>query len=197
MKKTAIALSLLGAIATTQAFADNHSISPFSETAVSVGFSSTEIDDLDATLTGFALSAGYQFDNGVYLKQTMLSASDDLTMSGVDIDLELDVLTTSGGIQFLQSEKGLFYAEAAYFDAEAEANGIAIDDSELALTFGTKRMLMDKLVGVVEVEHVDSQTSLIAELQYNFTQSVAVTTGVQFNEDGNSYGVNLKWFPNW
>jgi hypothetical protein len=201
MKKTLIALAIT--FSATQLHAEtSHNF--MSENKTSLGYSVIDVDaavlggDVTYDLSGYAVSLGNQWDNGIYLRLDYNGYTGDASAKVNDVSIGFDSkLYTLGlvtGWQYSLTPNGRLFAEVGYqaLGLQLSNFGTYMEDdvTDYVLGAGYKHQF-GNLVTEVNTQYFNGDSQFGAELLYAFNSNFAVATGLNVRSDETSYNAQI------
>lgn len=142
---------------------------------------------------GAAISGSLEFGENVYGFVSYGTAS-------FDFGIDLNNLSIGAGYHTSISRSTDAFVAIAYVDADARADGFAsIGDNGFGASLGVRGMLNQQLELTASLTYTDlgngvDGTSLGGAGWYLFRRHLALGFFADFDEDGESYGVGLRWY---
>jgi long-subunit fatty acid transport protein len=187
--KTTTALALAAAMLPLMAQADNLSYS-----YVDVAYVSTDLDDFDEEIDGFALRGSVEvteqaFVFGGYTDQSTTLFGEDLDVRSYELGL---------GYAWPVSDTADFYGKIGYVQAEAEFAGITVDDDGFSLGAGLRGRVAEQfeLEGAVtytDLSDSGDDTVLGLGARWYFTDAFNLGVEADIGNDATTYGVGGRF----
>ena len=142
---------------------------------------------------GFGIAGSFEFSDSMYAFASYGTASFDF---GVD----LDELAMGAGYHTRISESADVFAALAYIVADAGSNAFgSLDENGFGATIGVRGMLSRRLELAASIGYVDlgkgaDGASLGGAAWYSLGSKLALGINADFAEDGESYGVGVRWY---
>lgn len=142
---------------------------------------------------GAAIGGALEFGENLYGFVSYGTAS-------FDFGIDLNSLSIGAGYHTPISRSTDAFVTLAYVDADASADGFqSIGDNGFGATLGVRGMLNPRLELTASASYVDlgngnDGTSLGGAGWYLFRRHLAVGFFADFDDDGESYGVGLRWY---
>lgn len=181
------AITVASAVAALSLMAPAFGDEGFSYSFVELGYTSTEIDDLDVDGDGLGLRGSIEFTD---MFHGFASYS--------DIDLDFDVSATEmeigAGLAHGISPNVDFVGTVSYLNLEVDlpAGFGSVDDSAFALGAGLRGRVGEQLeltggLKYAEFDEGGNDTAFNVGARYYFTKMFALGADIGFNEDGTSW----------
>jgi hypothetical protein len=142
---------------------------------------------------GFGIGGSFEFSDSVYAFASYGTASFDF---GVD----LDELAIGAGYHTRITGSTDVFAALAYIVADADSNAFgSLDENGFGATIGVRGMLSPKLelaasIGYVDLGNGADGTSLGGAAWYSLGSKLALGINADFAENGESFGVGVRWY---
>lgn len=200
MKNAKITIALISALSASAAQAQTTN-NFLTEEKLTLGFISSEVDtqllgnDLNISLTGFSVSAGNQWQNGMYVRTDYSSSEGEALMWDISTDVKLASLSLVIGSQFDLGVNGRLYTEAGYQARAIQAKnfGASNDDKvkNYLLGLGYKHQFGENIIAQIGGKYFNKETSVTSSLLYSFTPNFAISAGVDVQSDEMNYNAKL------
>ena len=156
-----------------------------------LGYQSVDIDN-GPSGNGWSLGGSFSFAERWYGFANFSNAD-------FNFGIDLEQLAVGAGYHLPLSKATDFFAELAYIDASAGANGFdSADDNGFGASIGARGMLTPKFELQGTISYVDlgggaDGTALGAEGWYHFNPQFAGGVTTAFGDDANTIGLALRW----
>lgn len=199
MKRTLIAIFASLPLLVQASGKATNAINQMIETKVSVGIASSHVDEMDTTLSGFQLSGGLQWDNGVYGHWSHLNTDERIEVQSSAgnfiADAGIKITRFAIGKQMRISSSELWFSQLGLTKNSSRIGNLKATNEDFILSAGYKRLIGHRVVGTLSADYTDNEYQLNGEMQYTFERNIAAAFTVSLRDDLSTFGVNIIWFP--
>lgn len=183
MKKLLVAMAFLLAMGSAQA-ADK-----VRWDSVSASYESLDLDG--SKFAGFGVSGTKLLNENVFLTGSYVSVSDDMTVFGSTIDLEVSTLSLGAGYRYALSNDTDFFGVVSYVDYTADVSGFGTSsdasESGFGLEGGVRSLLNEQFELMGSISYVDvadeSEVGFGVKGIFHFNDKFSASLGYQSGED--------------
>lgn len=200
--KSKLALSVAAFIAASSpALADDHMGNGPKWDLVEIGYVEADFDEDDTSPSGISGSFSKAVGKGFYLTGRYRDVSEDVSIAGGNVEVELSQLSLGGGYSVHVTDTTDVYGQVTYENLELGASGAggsaSEDENGFGAEIGVRSMLTDQFelgakIGYLDVEDL-SETTLGASAYYYVTDSVAVGATYETWDGIDFMGLNLRY----
>lgn len=161
---------------------------------VDAAYISTDVDNFDENVDGFALRASVELANRVFA----FGGYTDQSTSILGSDLDVKGYNLGVGYAWPMSGTTDLYGKVGYVRAEADFAGLNANDDGYALGVGVRSRVVDQLelegsINYTDLSDSGDDTTLGLGARWYFTQQFAVGVEGEFGNDARTYGIGVRW----
>jgi outer membrane protein with beta-barrel domain len=163
----------------------------FSYDYLEVGYITTDIELADEATDGLLLKASYGINE--YVNFTASYGYERLEAAGVDTDFT--AFSFGAGVHAPLHSRVDVYAEAAIISGKVESQGVSEKDTGYGLEAGFRILPVERIELDAAVVHIDvdgSSTNLGLGVRGYLNDTASIGFDAILDDDGNTYGVNLR-----
>lgn len=188
----ALLLAVPAVLAPQEESTTQEPVSAFSYTYVEAGYFTVDYDVFNESSDGFAFGASVEVAEYAHVFGSY--SFENLEVGGTDVDG--NTLALGVGLHKAVHEKVDIVGEVAFLSAKAEALGQSETETGFGLTAGVRTMPVERLeldAAITYVDIVEDDTNFGFGARGYVTEEFSVGASVVLDDDGNSYGLSLRY----
>jgi hypothetical protein len=171
-----------------------HAADDLSYSYLDPAYVTTDIDNFDEEVDGFALRGSLEVTDQVFV----FAGFSDQSTSLFGDDLDFQTMNIGGGYVWPVSPRADLYGRLGYVEQEVEFAGFSADDDGFLLGMGLRSRVagefeLEGAVNYVDLTDSGDATSLFAAGRWYFTQTFAAGLEAEVGDDATTYGLGVRW----